>query len=138
MPVRGEDGGGSRDQAADERICRSLASLFSRTGCSLNEFFPEGIMTSVPEFDRACCGSSSIPARHTNGDRESPVRPARIRAQTTLNLKMIQLQLDHRNIPGEIAPNVRCSNMEPCETAAFTLCFDHHACLLFNNSMKSV
>ncbi len=67
--------------------------------------------------------------------RLAPPEPG---VQATLNLEMIQLQLDDGNIPGEIPPNVRRAHVEPSQTATLALCFDHHTHLLFNNQMKSV
>jgi len=55
-----------------------------------------------------------------------------VRLQPTLNLKMIQVQLDDRNVPWEITPNIGDTDVQPSQTTALALCFDHHICLLFN------
>jgi len=53
--------------------------------------------------------------------------------QRTLNVKMIQFQFDDGNIPGEITVNVGGADVKPGETSTLRLCFDYHACLLFNS-----
>jgi len=52
--------------------------------------------------------------------------------QSALNLEMIQLQLDARNLFREITPNVPGANVEPGDSASLALRFDHHTHLPFN------
>jgi hypothetical protein len=56
-----------------------------------------------------------------------------IRAQSTLNLQMIQLQLDDSNGLGEIAPDIGSPNVETSDTTALGMRFDYHIHLLFNS-----
>lgn len=56
----------------------------------------------------------------------------KVRLQPTLDLKMIQLQLDDRHVPWEISPDIGDANVQSCKDAAIALCFDHHNCLPFN------
>jgi hypothetical protein len=56
----------------------------------------------------------------------------KVRLQPTLNLKVIQVQLNNHNMPGKITPDIGSSHMQPSQATAFALCFDHHMCLLFN------
>jgi hypothetical protein len=51
--------------------------------------------------------------------------------QTTVNLEMIELQLDHRNVLGKIATHVGDANVQSGDTATPGLCFDNHAGLPF-------
>jgi hypothetical protein len=55
-----------------------------------------------------------------------------IRLQPALNLEMIQLQLDARNVFGEIAADIVHAHMKPCDSASLALCLDDHTYLLFN------
>jgi hypothetical protein len=45
---------------------------------------------------------------------------------------MIQLQLDNRNVPWKITPDIGGTDVQSREAAALALCFDHHICLSFN------
>jgi len=56
----------------------------------------------------------------------------KVRRQPTLNLEMIQLQLDNRNIPWKITPDIGDTDVQSRKAAALALCFDHHNCLPFN------
>ena len=56
----------------------------------------------------------------------------KIRPQPTLNLEMIQMQLDDLKVPGKITPDIGSADVQPCHTTAFALCLDHHICLPFN------
>jgi hypothetical protein len=56
----------------------------------------------------------------------------KVRLQPTLNLKMIQLQLDNRNVPRKIAPRIGNADVQSRQAAALGLCFDDHICLPFN------
>jgi len=55
------------------------------------------------------------------------------RFQAALNLQMIQLQFDCRNVLGKIAADIRSANMKRSRTTAFGMCFDDHTYLLFNS-----
>jgi hypothetical protein len=50
--------------------------------------------------------------------------------QPTLNLQMIQLQLDDSNVFWEITPDIVCSYVQPGNSEALTTCFDYHTYLL--------
>jgi hypothetical protein len=52
--------------------------------------------------------------------------------QSTLNLEMIEFQLDDGNISREIAPNIHGTHVESGEPATLALCFYHHMRLLFD------
>ena len=56
----------------------------------------------------------------------------KVRRQPTLNLEMIQLQLDDRNMLREVTPDIGNTDVQPREAAALALSFDHHNCLPFN------
>ena len=56
----------------------------------------------------------------------------KVRLQPTLNLEMIQLQLDDCNVLGEVTPDVGNANVQSSHTTARALCFDHHRYLLFD------
>lgn len=55
-----------------------------------------------------------------------------IRLQPALNLQMIELQLDDRNVLGEIAPNVGRTNVQTCDAMSFGMSFHYHINLLSN------
>ena len=61
----------------------------------------------------------------------------KIRAQPTLDLQMIQLQLDDGGAPGKIAPDVGSADMQSRCTATFRLCFNYHTDLLFDSGWMS-
>jgi hypothetical protein len=52
--------------------------------------------------------------------------------QPALNLEMIQLQLDARNVFWEIAPDIVHAHMQSGDSASLALCLDDHTYLLFN------
>jgi hypothetical protein len=52
--------------------------------------------------------------------------------QATLNLEMIQLQLDARYVFGEISPDVASAHMQSGDAKSLALCLDDHTHLLFN------
>jgi hypothetical protein len=52
--------------------------------------------------------------------------------QPTLNLQMIQLQLDDLNALGKISPDIGNANVQSSQATALGMCFDHHTHLLFN------
>jgi len=52
--------------------------------------------------------------------------------QSALDLEMIQLQLDDRNMLGEIPADVPCANVQTGDSACLALRFDHHTYLLLN------
>jgi hypothetical protein len=56
----------------------------------------------------------------------------KVRLQPALNLEMIQVQLDDRNVLGKITPDIGSTDVQSRDTTALALCFDHHICLLFN------
>jgi len=56
----------------------------------------------------------------------------KVRPQPTLYLEMIQMQLDNRDIPREIPPDIRCADVQSRHSTAAALCFHYHICLLFN------
>ena len=55
-----------------------------------------------------------------------------IRLQPTLNLQMIELELDDRNVLGKKAPYVGYTNMQSCDAMTFGMSFHHHTYLLSN------
>jgi hypothetical protein len=55
-----------------------------------------------------------------------------IRLQPALNLQMIELQLNDRNVLGEIAPDVGYANMQSCDAMSFGMSFHYHTYLLSN------
>jgi len=50
--------------------------------------------------------------------------------QPTLNPEMIQMQLDNRNVPGEVAPDIGCADEEPRHAMAFGMCPHYDRSLL--------
>ncbi len=56
----------------------------------------------------------------------------KIRSQSTLDPKMIQLEFDRRNVLGKIPPYVIRSDVQSRYSSTFALCFDYHIHLLFN------
>jgi hypothetical protein len=55
-----------------------------------------------------------------------------IRLQTTLNLQMIELELDDRNVLGKIAPYVGFTNVQSCDAMSLGMSFHYHTYLLSN------
>jgi len=55
-----------------------------------------------------------------------------IRFQATLNLEMVQLQFDARNLLGKIAPDIVDAHMKSGDAATLALCLDHHRYLPIN------
>jgi hypothetical protein len=53
--------------------------------------------------------------------------------EATLNLQMVELQLDGRNALRKIAAHVVDADMESSNSMAFGLCENHHKYLLFNS-----
>ena len=45
---------------------------------------------------------------------------------------MIELQLNDRNVLGEIAPDVGYANMQSCDAMSFGMSFHYHTYLLSN------
>lgn len=62
----------------------------------------------------------------------------KVRLQPTLNLKMIQLQLDNRNVLWKITPDIGDTDVQSRKAAALALCFDHHKMPALQREMKSV
>jgi hypothetical protein len=56
----------------------------------------------------------------------------KIRGQSTLDPKVIQLQFDGRDIFGEISPNIIRSDVQSGKASPFALRFNYHIHLLFN------
>lgn len=55
-----------------------------------------------------------------------------IRVQPTLNLQMVELQLDYLNMLGKIATDVGHPDQQSGDTSALGMCFDYHDDLLEN------
>ncbi len=58
--------------------------------------------------------------------------PPEIRVQSTLNLQMVELQLDYVNMLGEIATDIGHPDQQTGDTSALGMCFDDHDDLLSN------
>ena len=51
--------------------------------------------------------------------------------EAAVNLQMIKLQLDYRDVPGKISARVGDANVQSGDTDTPGLCFDYHAGLPF-------
>jgi hypothetical protein len=58
-----------------------------------------------------------------------PVLPE-VWLQPTLNLKMIEMQLDDRNVAWEITADIGNANVQSNQPVALGMCFDYHRNLL--------
>jgi hypothetical protein len=54
----------------------------------------------------------------------------KVRGQPTLNLEMIQKQLDYRNVAGKITADIGNANMQSGHPVTLGMCFDDHRNLL--------
>jgi hypothetical protein len=54
----------------------------------------------------------------------------KIGTEAALNLQMIQLQLDHADLPGKVPPDIVHADEQPGDADAFALCFHYHTNLL--------
>jgi hypothetical protein len=56
--------------------------------------------------------------------------PPKVRRQPTLNLEMVQMQLDHRNMVWEITADIGNANVQSSQPVTPGMCLDNHRNLL--------
>jgi hypothetical protein len=56
--------------------------------------------------------------------------PPKVRLQPTLNLEMVQMQLDDRNVAWEITADIGYANVQSSQPVTPGMCFDNHRNLL--------
>jgi len=54
----------------------------------------------------------------------------KVRSQPTLNLEMVQMQLDDRDVAWEITANIGNANVQSSQPVALGMCLDYHRNLL--------
>jgi hypothetical protein len=99
---------------------------------------PEGVLSlwNHRQWDgrsiRFCVHVPGFQPRAEPGIEDLRLALPEIGLQTALNLEMIQLQFDARNVFWEIAPDIVRADMKSGDSTPLALCLDHHTYLPIN------